>query len=199
MPNSKLAGDVIYNETKRSQRRVNFSVGLEYKTPPENLEAFVKAVETLLAKDDDVIGDSVKVWFDAFADSSLNVGVIYRISKSDYYDMLTVKDRVNFAIQKAAKDARRIHGPSRRSASTTRSRGRLLLFLQKRRKQEKTTIGRAVRGHRHFKRHRINHDSTIILFIFCRFQENKVFCFTKNITYDIVLLEEFPPYIILTT
>lgn len=104
VPNAKLAGDVIYNETKRSQRRVNFNVGLEYKTPPENLAAFVKAVDALLHADPDVIGDSVKVWFDAFADSSLNVGVIYRTSKSDYYDMLTVKDRVNFAIQKAAKD-----------------------------------------------------------------------------------------------
>ncbi len=104
VPNSKLASDVIYNETKRSQRRVNFSVGLEYQTPPENLAAFVKAVEALLHGDPDVIGDSVKVWFDAFADSSLNVGVIYRTSKSDYYDMLTVKDRVNFAIQKAARD-----------------------------------------------------------------------------------------------
>ena len=104
VPNSKLAGDVIYNETKRSQRRVNFSVGLEYGTPPEKLEAFVKAVEALLSADPDVLNDSVKVWFDAFADSSLNVGIIYRISKSDYYDMLTVKDRINFAIKKAAKD-----------------------------------------------------------------------------------------------
>ena len=104
VPNAKLAGDVIYNETKRSQRRVNFSVGLEYGTPSEKLEAFVKAVEALLTADPDVLNDSVKVWFDAFADSSLNVGVIYRISKSDYYDMLTVKDRINFAVKKASKD-----------------------------------------------------------------------------------------------
>jgi len=97
-PNSNLATAVIYNETKRSQRRVSFTVGLEYKTPPEKLEAFVKAVEKLLFADPDVLDDSIKVWFDAFADSSLNVNVIYRTSKSDYYAMLTVKDRVNRAV-----------------------------------------------------------------------------------------------------
>lgn len=103
IPNSKLASDVINNETKRSQRRVNFTVGLEYRTPDENLTAFVKAVETLLLNDTDVIDDSVKVWFDAFAESSLNVGVIYRLNIADYYQMLTVKERINHGILLAAK------------------------------------------------------------------------------------------------
>ena len=102
-PNASLANAVIYNETKRSQRRVSFTVGLEYKTPPEKLEAFVRAVEKLLFEDPDVLDDSIKVWFDAFAESSLNVSVIYRTQKSVYYEMLTVKDRVNRAILDATK------------------------------------------------------------------------------------------------
>ena len=102
-PNSSLANAVIYNETKRSQRRVSFTVGLEYKTPPEKLEAFVSAVQQLLFSDPDVLDDSIKVWFDAFAESSLNVNIIYRTSKSVYFEMLTVKDRVNRAILNATK------------------------------------------------------------------------------------------------
>ena len=104
MPNASLANAVVYNETKRTQRRVNFTVGLEYKTPADKLDAFIKAVETLLLNDPDVVDDSVKVWFDAFADSSLNVGIIYRTDQAAYYDMLTVKDRINHAIKQAAKD-----------------------------------------------------------------------------------------------
>lgn len=103
VPNANLANAVVYNETKRSERRINFNVGLEYKTPLENLDNFVKAVEKLLTEDPDIANDSVKVWFDAFADSSLNIGVIYRTTKSAYFDMLTVKDRVNHAILQAAK------------------------------------------------------------------------------------------------
>ncbi|MBN1776853.1 MAG: mechanosensitive ion channel family protein [Clostridiales bacterium] len=104
IPNANLANAVVYNETKRSQRRIHFTVGLEYKTPAENLSAFVKAVETLLLEDADVVNDSVKVWFDAFADSSLSVDIIYRVDKPNYYDMLTVKERVNHGVLKAAKD-----------------------------------------------------------------------------------------------
>ena len=104
VPNASLANSVIYNETKRRERRVNFTVGLEYRTPAQNMDQFIQAVETLLTADPDVIDDSVKVWFDAYADSSLNVGIIYRTSQAAYYDMLTVKDRVNHGILRAAKD-----------------------------------------------------------------------------------------------
>ena len=103
IPNSKLATEVINNETKRSQRRINFTVGLEYRTPDDKLSAFVSAVDTLLKNDPDVITDSIKVWFDAFADSSLTVGVIFRMNIADYFEMLTVKDRINHGVLLAAK------------------------------------------------------------------------------------------------
>ncbi len=105
VPNATLASAVLYNETKRSQRRVHLTVGLEYQTPDDRLTAFVQAVEALLQNDPDVLDDSIKVWFDAFADSALNIGIIYRARKPVYYDMLTVRDRVNHAILLAAKDA----------------------------------------------------------------------------------------------
>lgn len=103
IPNSKLASDVINNETKRKERRISFTVGIEYRTPGEKLSAFVGAVDALLHSDPDVLDDSVKVWFDAFAESSLNVGVIYRVGVADYYQMLTVKERVNHGILLAAR------------------------------------------------------------------------------------------------
>ena len=105
VPNANLASAVVYNETKRSQRRIHFTVGLEYKTPAENLRAFVKAVEALLLEDPDVQNDSVKVWFDAFAESSLGVDIIYRVEKPNYYDMLTIRERVNHGVMQAAKTA----------------------------------------------------------------------------------------------
>ena len=104
IPNANLANAVVYNETKRSQRRVSFTVGLEYRTPADKMTAFISAVEALLLGDKDVLNDSVKVWFDAFADSSLNVGVIYRTQQAAYYDMLSVKERINLGILAAAKD-----------------------------------------------------------------------------------------------
>jgi len=57
-----------------------------------------------LFTDPDVVDDSIKVWFDAFAASSLNVCVIYRTPKTVYYEMLTVKERVNLSILRAAKE-----------------------------------------------------------------------------------------------
>jgi len=104
VPNANLANAVVFNETKRSQRRVHFTLGLEYGTPRDSLTAFITAVEALLTNDPDVITGSIKVWFDTFADSSLNIGVIYRTRKADYYDMLTVKNRINHTILQAAKE-----------------------------------------------------------------------------------------------
>jgi MscS family membrane protein len=104
VPNANLANAVVHNETKRSQRRLKFTIGLEYGTPSDKLDAFIKAVDALLTGEPDVVTDSIKVWFDEFADSSLNIGVIYRTDTPQYYDMLTVKDRVNHAIKKAAAD-----------------------------------------------------------------------------------------------
>lgn len=103
IPNAKLASQVINNETKRSQRRIKFTVGLEYRTPDDKLSAFVSAVEALLNADPDVMDDSVKVWFDDFADSALVVGVIYRVNIADYFQMLTVKDRINHGVLQAAR------------------------------------------------------------------------------------------------
>ena len=104
VPNANLASAVVYNETKRTQRRVQLTVALEYRTPLEALEAFITAVRKLLFTDPDVVDDSIKVWFDAFAASSLNVCVIYRTPKTVYYEMLTVKERVNLSILRAAKE-----------------------------------------------------------------------------------------------
>ena len=104
IPNSQLASDVINNETKRSTRRVKFTVGLEYRTPDQNLTQFVDAVEDLLLKNPNVVDDSTKVWFDDFGDSALVVGVIYSVNIADYFEMLSVKDRINHGVLQAARD-----------------------------------------------------------------------------------------------
>ncbi len=104
IPNSQLASDVINNETKRSTRRIKFTVGLEYRTPDQNLTQFVDAVEDLLLKNPNVVDDSTKVWFDDFGDSALVVGVIYSVNIADYFEMLSVKDRINHGVLQAARE-----------------------------------------------------------------------------------------------
>ncbi len=104
LPNSILANEYIENLSLRGNRRVEFSVGLVYSTTQEELQLAVKAIEKALKSEEGVVKDPMTVRFNEFADSSLNIYIIFFTEKADWASYIEIKDRANFAIMKAVRD-----------------------------------------------------------------------------------------------
>lgn len=102
IPNSTLANAHIRNNSARTIRRVEFSVGLVYSTTKEQLQSAVEAIETALKNTENV--EVVIVRFDEFADSSLNISIIYLCKITDYAEFMRIKELANYNVMDAVRN-----------------------------------------------------------------------------------------------
>ncbi len=100
LPNSKVVNSVAENISAEKERRMVFTIGVEYDTSVEKLEEAkklitknIKAVKGLNHKEFDI-------HFVEFADSSLNIRVQYWITKEGMNDYFGVQDKLNLGIKK---------------------------------------------------------------------------------------------------
>jgi len=104
VPNSKLANSAISNGTNRVKRRITFKIGLMYSTPADAISGYIERIKEILETDPDVEKETSLVCFENFADSALEIFVSYH-TVVDYGAMMLVRERVNFALLEAAKEA----------------------------------------------------------------------------------------------
>ena len=97
VPNSLLVGDVIENLSRDGSRAHVSSIGLEYGTTSEQLDAAMEALRQILAAQDHV-KDDFAVRFGSFGDSALMLDVIYSIDPPALY--LDVISAVNLAVKR---------------------------------------------------------------------------------------------------
>lgn len=105
VPNEKIAAMGIENFTRIADahvnmRRVNFTLGLDYKTAPAEMEKAVDALRAMLAEHPMVAEEGRMVFFSGFGDSSLNVLVNYFVKTGDMEKHLAVKQELNLAIMR---------------------------------------------------------------------------------------------------
>lgn len=98
VPNSTLTSKPITNWSRLQKRRVAFTIGLEYGTSSEQLNKCIKAIEDLLNGSSEIVEGSPCVNFDAFADSSLNINIVYYTKEVALARHLKVKEAMNLAI-----------------------------------------------------------------------------------------------------
>ena len=101
IPNSKLISVVVDNLGARRYIRTRLSLGVTYETPLEKLEQFCAGIKKLLANDESVRSDFL-VYFNQFADSSLNILVQAYFNTSSYSDHLAKQEKFFFNIIKLA-------------------------------------------------------------------------------------------------
>jgi MscS family membrane protein len=99
VPNKKMVDSIVENITKEPARQMKMTLGLEYGTSLVKLDAAKAIVRKSIAA---VKGVDKKqapvVAFSMFADSSLNLAVIYWIKDLNrYWD---VQDEINTAIKR---------------------------------------------------------------------------------------------------
>ncbi|MBX3270971.1 MAG: mechanosensitive ion channel family protein [Sandaracinaceae bacterium] len=77
IPNSKVADGVIDNFGMRNVRRTMITLGVQYDTTPEQIEAFCQGVRAILAANRRVWKESYNACFDGFGDSGLQILVLF--------------------------------------------------------------------------------------------------------------------------
>ncbi len=96
IPNADVANAVTENYSKATRRRVNFTLGLEYRTSPKKIEEAKEIVKRIVKKTEGLETDSARIYFTQFGDSSLNLTVTYFVS--DVPRLFELQDIVNTKI-----------------------------------------------------------------------------------------------------
>jgi len=104
IPNAQFAENAVTNITKITHRRINWIIGLEYKSTVDQLKKICKDIEQHIKnnKKEFFVSDStpVIVKVDAFAASSIDVLIRCFTNTNDYQEFLTIKDSLAIDIKK---------------------------------------------------------------------------------------------------
>ncbi|MBQ6534929.1 MAG: mechanosensitive ion channel family protein [Opitutales bacterium] len=104
IPNSTLAKENIENFSMMPARRVVQKLGFTYDSAPETIEAFLPQLCDTVSKIEGVAAEQgVRAEFTDFADSSLDITLIYYTQKIDYGFFASTKKSVNLEIMKLAR------------------------------------------------------------------------------------------------
>jgi len=111
IPNKTVAGATVENLSRMSRRRVMQTLGLPYKTGPDEMERAVAAVRETVAGDSGVDPEDVVVRFSDFGATGLQVLVIYYTRAVAYGEHLAAKERVNLAVMRRLRELGLSIGP----------------------------------------------------------------------------------------
>lgn len=119
IPNSKLAGEALVNFSRMTQRRIYWSIGVEYRTTKDQLRHIIHDIADYLHASPDIETDPAKtktfVYLDSFGSSSIDI-MLYCFTKTiDWGEWLGVKEQLAYTI----KDIVERHGASFAFPSTS--------------------------------------------------------------------------------
>ncbi|MCB9591352.1 MAG: mechanosensitive ion channel [Sandaracinaceae bacterium] len=104
IPNSKVADGVIDNYGMRSLRRTFLTLGVQYDTTPEQIEAFCEGTRAILENDSLVWKDSFYVCFSGFGDSALEIMLYFFFDTKSWDEELRHRHLIYLEILRLAKD-----------------------------------------------------------------------------------------------
>lgn len=103
IPNSRLAGEALINFTRMTQRRIYWTIGLEYRTSREQLRGIVDDITSYVRSNPDFEHDPAKVhtfvFVDSFGPSSIDL-MLYCFTKTTVWkEWLVVKEALAYKIK----------------------------------------------------------------------------------------------------
>jgi small-conductance mechanosensitive channel len=96
--NSDLTNSRIHNFKHMERRRIVFSLGVVYQTPPALLEKIPVILRTIVETQSSVTFD--RAHFQKFSSFSLDYEVVYFIESSDYNQYMDIQQKINLEIFK---------------------------------------------------------------------------------------------------
>ncbi len=101
VPNKTVANEVVTNFTRMPQRRVDQKIGLTYATTPDQMQAILGDIRTILRGDPGVHPQTIAVYFSGYGESSLDIQLMYFSADPDWARHMELRERVNLAIMRA--------------------------------------------------------------------------------------------------
>jgi MscS family membrane protein len=105
IPNAKIAGGIITNITSAPKRKTVWKLGVTYNTSVKKIEE-AKKIITKAINSCKLCENDPKVAFDEFADSSLNILVVFFTKTGKWADMVKARDEVGLQIKKDFEKAK---------------------------------------------------------------------------------------------
>ena len=102
--NGQLANRSIDNKGKRRYRRLNTTLGLEYDTPPEMVEAFCEGIRQIVLSHKWTRKDNFNIYFVNFGASSLDIQLQVFWETPEYAREQAEKHRLMIDILRLAKE-----------------------------------------------------------------------------------------------
>ena len=103
IPNSKLASEALINFSRMTQRRIYWTIGVEYRTTQEQLRAIVKDISAYIRENPDFETDPKKtktfIFIDSFGPSSIDI-MLYCFTKTTVWgEWLTIKEALAYHVK----------------------------------------------------------------------------------------------------
>jgi MscS family membrane protein len=99
VPNSKIVDSISENVSAEKERRMAFTIGVEYGTPSKKIEEGKKLIEQNIKKVKGLNHKNFAIHFVEFDDSSLNIRVQYWITPEGMNDYFGVQDKLLLGIK----------------------------------------------------------------------------------------------------
>ena len=100
VPNSKIATSDVENFSRRDRRRIVMKLGLVYSTSTQDLNLVLKEIREYLKTHPKIHKEPLLIYFDEFADSSLNIFCYFFTTTADWEKYLQIREEVNLEIKK---------------------------------------------------------------------------------------------------
>ena len=102
IPNFQFAENAVINNTQTTNRRINWMIGLEYRTTSEQLKNVKNQIEEYIRNSDDFVESKstmLSVKIDQFAASSIDIRLICFTKTKQYQEWLNVKDTLALEVK----------------------------------------------------------------------------------------------------
>ncbi len=100
VPNAKIVDSIIDNLSARDPRRVQFVLGLNYQTSPEQIQSIVEGIRNILLEQRSVKKNSIEVYFSKIGAVSLDVSVTFSLDVHEQASEVREKHNILMAIMK---------------------------------------------------------------------------------------------------
>jgi len=103
IPNSKLASEALINFSRMTQRRIYWTIGLEYRTTHDQLRGIIREISEYLHGNADFETDSSKaktfVFVDSFGASSIDIMLYCFTKTTNWGTWLAIKEKLAYKIK----------------------------------------------------------------------------------------------------
>jgi MscS family membrane protein len=104
VPNSDIAESMITNISSAPKRKTVWKIGVTYNTPIAKIEKAKKIIKNAI-NDCKLCDKDPTIAFDEFADSSLNILIVFFTKSGAWADMVKAKDEIGLTIKKEFEKA----------------------------------------------------------------------------------------------